>query len=54
MAQTSQKHRRFVAEPMNHKPVTDLAGIGRELGQRLVNHLGFNQVEHLCYISLIF
>ena len=32
---TTQKHRNFVDEPMNGKPVTDLAGIGPVLGMRL-------------------
>merc|ERR1712029_788002 len=41
MSTTSQKHRNFVAEPMNVKPVTDLAGKGFDkayvvLGQFLV------------------
>jgi len=35
MSTTSQKHRNFVAEPMADKPVTDLAGVGNVLGQRL-------------------
>ena len=35
MSTTSQKHRTFVAEPMNDKSVTDLAGIGEVLGRRL-------------------
>jgi len=36
MSTTSQKHRNFVAEPMADKPVTDLAGVGNVLGQRLI------------------
>lgn len=32
---TSIKHRRFVCEPIKNKLVTDIPGIGAELGQRL-------------------
>ena len=49
MSTTSQKHRNFVAEPMNEKPVTDLAGIGEVLGKRLQNK-GFDKVSTF-YIS---
>ena len=49
MSTTSQKHRNFVAEPMNEKPVTDLAGIGEVLGKRLQNK-GFDKVSRItCY-----
>jgi len=49
MSTTSQKHRNFVAEPMNEKPVTDLAGIGEVLGKRLQNK-GFDKVSKIsCY-----
>ena len=46
MSTTSQKHRNFVAEPMNEKPVTDLAGIGEVLGKRL-EAKGFDKVGNL-------
>ena len=41
---TTQKHRNFVAEPMNGKPVTDLAGIGPVLGMRL-EAMGINEAS---------
>jgi len=43
MSSTSQKHRNFVAEPMGEKPVTDLAGIGEVLGDRLMKE-GYDKV----------
>ncbi|XP_046612512.1 barrier-to-autointegration factor-like [Neodiprion virginianus] len=35
MSSTSQKHRNFAAEPMREKPVTELAGVGEDLGKRM-------------------
>lgn len=54
MSSTSQKHRNFVAEPMGDKPVTDLAGVGGVLGERLVA-AGFDKVRFeilnvLCFV----
>ena len=53
MSTTSQKHRNFVAEPMNEKPVTDLAGIGEVLGKRLQSK-GFDKVSILNHIIMKF
>ena len=38
---TSQKHKNFVSEPMGNKPVTELAGVGDILGNRLAKQ-GFD------------
>lgn len=46
MSTTSQKHRNFVAEPMGEKEVTQLAGIGNVLGERLASK-GFDKVRKL-------
>ena len=36
MSSTSQKFRNFVSEPMGEKKVSELPGIGKVLGERLV------------------
>ena len=48
---TSQKHRRFVAEPMGSRPVEDLPGIGPVLGARLRDQ-GFGEVGILVAVLL--
>ncbi|KPP67047.1 barrier-to-autointegration factor-like [Scleropages formosus] len=42
MTSTSKKHRDFVAEPLGHKSVFVLPGIGKVLGERLVEK-GFDK-----------
>ena len=46
MSSTSQKHRHFSSEPMHDKLVTELAGIGSVLGDRL-SEAGFDLVSSL-------
>lgn len=43
MSSTSQKHKNFVAEPMQEKEVSELAGIGPVLSQRFIDQ-GFDKV----------
>lgn len=52
MSSTSQKHRNFVAEPMGEKDVTELAGIGPVLGQKLSSK-GFDKVRLYMVFALV-
>jgi hypothetical protein len=44
LTNVSLKHLRFVSQPMNDKPVTELAGIGEVLGGRLQSK-GFSKAS---------
>ncbi|XP_061602022.1 uncharacterized protein LOC133464070 [Cololabis saira] len=44
MADTTEKHRAFVTEPIGEKPVTALPGIGETLGQKLTAQ-GFDKAS---------
>lgn len=52
MSSTSQKHRNFVAEPIGDKPVTELAGVGEVLGERL-SQAGFDKVSILYFYIFV-
>ena len=43
---TSQKHAAFIAEPLADKPVTECAGIGKVLGERLTEN-GYEKAYNL-------
>lgn len=43
MPTTSEARRCFSSEPMREKPVTDLAGIGKQIGDKLTG-AGFDTV----------
>jgi len=51
MSSTSQKHQDFVAEPMGEKEVTAVAGIGKVMGERLVEK-GFDKVNNIKLLYL--
>ena len=53
MSSTSQKHQAFVAEPLGQKPVTDCAGIGKVLGEKLKDK-GFEFAYNLVGQFLLF
>ncbi|XP_073822502.1 barrier-to-autointegration factor-like [Musca autumnalis] len=52
MAGTSMKHREFLGEPIGNKPVTELPGIGRVLGDRLIQ-AGFDKAYTVLGMYLV-
>merc|ERR1712047_191059 len=53
MSSTSQKHQAFISEPLEEKSVTECAGIGKVLGEKLKN-AGFEYAYNLVGQFLLF
>ena len=53
MSSTSQKHQAFISEPLGEKPVTECAGIGKVLGEKLKDN-GFEYAYNLVGQYLLF